>query len=325
VEKALFKKPGNPKIYRFCSNPLEFNQIKDKNYYLISSFLPFASYSLIEESDYVSFDNPIALGPSEKDSSKEEFTQYIQEIQQAIANGEFQKVVAARTKSIDLPENFCFDTFVTQLTDNYPAAYLSVYSGSLGTFVAISPELLVKTQSNKGETIALAGTCLWDEKEKLGNKENEEQAFIGKHIEETLKKAGLAYEKGELKIIKAEHLAHFSNTYTFDLPSDNFSLLDWITKLHPTPAVGGYPYLPTIPFILAHEKVKRALYAGFSGLYSTQSIELAVNLRCAHFYKNKAVLYAGAGITAQSNAEAEWIETEHKFETMLQVLKKFLV
>jgi isochorismate synthase len=45
-----------------------------------------------------------------------------------------------------------------------------------------------------------------------------------------------------------------------------------------------------------------------------------VNLRCMEIGNEKAILYAGAGITQDSNPQAEWEETERKMQTMLSVL-----
>ncbi len=39
---------------------------------------------------------------------------------------------------------------------------------------------------------------------------------------------------------------------------------------------------------------------------------------------NMANLYVGGGITAISNPQAEWEETQNKLQTMLHVLKPFL-
>ena len=50
--------------------------------------------------------------------------------------------------------------------------------------------------------------------------------------------------------------------------------------------------------------------------------EIFVNLRCAKIFQNKLNLYVGGGITAESNPEDEFHETEIKAETLLSVIKK---
>jgi isochorismate synthase len=39
-----------------------------------------------------------------------------------------------------------------------------------------------------------------------------------------------------------------------------------------------------------------------------------------HLLKEQAVLYAGAGVTADSDPEREWHETEIKLNTLLDVI-----
>nr|MBP9186254.1 chorismate-binding protein [Bacteroidia bacterium] len=44
--------------------------------------------------------------------------------------------------------------------------------------------------------------------------------------------------------------------------------------------------------------------------------ELFVNIRCCQLFTNTALLYSGAGITAGSNAQKEWQETQGKLNTI---------
>ena len=90
-------------------------------------------------------------------------------------------------------------------------------------------------------------------------------------------------------------------------------------KLHPTPAVGGLPQQKAINFIRERENFDRQFYAGFFGIETDNSARFYVNLRSMQLFKNGLVLYAGGGITAQSNPEAEWEETERKLQTLLDV------
>jgi isochorismate synthase len=90
--------------------------------------------------------------------------------------------------------------------------------------------------------------------------------------------------------------------------------------LHPTSAVCGMPKEPALQFILDNEKHSRAFYSGFLGPVNVASeTHIFVNLRCMQIYTDKAVLYAGAGITADSDPQKEWEETELKCLTLLNV------
>ena len=58
------------------------------------------------------------------------------------------------------------------------------------------------------------------------------------------------------------------------------------------------------------------------GVIDNDSTKLFVNLRCAEIIHNQAYLYLGGGFTKDSNIESEWIETENKAKTLLNVMKK---
>ena len=97
-----------------------------------------------------------------------------------------------------------------------------------------------------------------------------------------------------------------------------------LALLHPTSAVCGLPKEPALQFILENEGFDRSYYSGFLGpVNSATGTHLYVNLRCMELLEKEAILYAGAGITAESNPEKEWQETQHKMQTMRRVLSNF--
>lgn len=64
-----------------------------------------------------------------------------------------------------------------------------------------------------------------------------------------------------------------------------------------------------------------SFYAGYLGPVNIHNrICLFVNLRCMQLLGDQAVLYAGAGVTADSVPESEWEETEIKLNTLLKVI-----
>jgi isochorismate synthase EntC len=76
-----------------------------------------------------------------------------------------------------------------------------------------------------------------------------------------------------------------------------------------------------LAFILANEGYERSFYSGFLGpVHIAGESHLYVNLRCMRLATDRATLFVGAGITADSDPAAEWRETELKADTMLAVL-----
>jgi len=113
---------------------------------------------------------------------------------------------------------------------------------------------------------------------------------------------------------------HLVTNFSFQLPESNIFPL--VQILHPTPAVSGLPRENALALIDKIESHKRKFYAGVIGFLSENEIKLFVNLRCAEIQENKAFLYVGGGFTKDSDVEKEWIETERKAETLLNVMQK---
>ncbi len=98
-------------------------------------------------------------------------------------------------------------------------------------------------------------------------------------------------------------------------------VLDLVEALHPTPAVGGLPRAEALAWIAAREGGDRGWYAGPVGWFDGHGDgEFAVAIRSALLAGDRARIYAGAGVVADSNAEAELAETELKQRAMLSAL-----
>lgn len=75
-------------------------------------------------------------------------------------------------------------------------------------------------------------------------------------------------------------------------------------------------------FLKENEGYDREFYAGYLGPVNiNNNICLFVNLRCMQLTGSEAILYAGAGVTADSVPENEWDETEIKLNTLLKVIR----
>lgn len=277
------------------------------------------------------FKSTASKKPSANTSTQNDYQNLVQKSIDAIEGGKFEKIVPSRFKTVDLPESFDVIETFQKLCDLYPNAMISFVSiPGVGTWMGASPELLIQVENNQiFRTVALAGTKPFEAGTNLKNvawtqKEIEEQALVCRYIISNFKKIRLReYDEQGPKTIVAGNLMHLKTTYTIDMKETNFPQLGsvMLQLIHPTSAVCGMPLEESISFLKENEGYDREFYAGYLGPVNiNNSICLFVNLRCMQLIGDQAVMYAGAGVTADSVPESEWEETEIKLNTLLKVI-----
>src|SRR5690606_31913936 len=178
-------------------------------------------------------------------------------------------------------------------------------------------------------TVALAGTQAWrpgvdPRKVSWTQKEIEEQALVERYIISCFKSVRLReYEEQGPRTVVAGNLMHLKSEFTVDMEATAFPLIGsvMLRLLHPTSAVCGMPLNASLEFLKRNEGYDREFYAGYLGPVNiNNNIELFVNLRCMQVRGDEGILYAGAGVTADSDPEKEWLETEMKLNTLLNII-----
>ena len=261
-------------------------------------------------------------------------TEYIDQVNQCIDeinNSDLIKVVPSITKRVKLPEGQeLLETF-TSLCDTYSNTFVSLLSTpKLGTWLGASPETLIEVD-NSGifRTMSLAGTQKFTDELPLHalpwtQKEIEEQAMVSRYIINRFKEIRLReFEEVGPRTVKAGNLVHLCSTFTVDTIATDYEDLGstMLKLLHPTSAVCGMPKPQAKALLKSLEKHQRKLYSGYLGpINMKEGSHIYVNLRCMEVLKDEAILYAGAGVTAYSNPEDEWLETELKCNTLLNII-----
>ncbi len=273
----------------------------------------------IEDSSKVSsFINDVAL-PEETT-----FAAYQRGFEAAIdafEGGQFQKLVLSRVKHIAKPADFDLFDFFAKLESTYPTAFVYLLaSPECGIWLGATPEVLLEGSEGDWHTHSLAGTRVADAPEKpWGQKELQEQELVSAHIREALKHAGVKDwgEQGP-QTVEAGSVAHLRTLFNFKMNSGQDHLLK---SLHPTPAIAGLPADAAKDWIARHEAHDRSLYTGYLGSVDfPERAAFYINLRCMQVGKNHLALYLGGGLTAQSQLQDEWNETEHKALTLEKLL-----
>ena len=190
-------------------------------------------------------------------------------------------------------------------------------------WMGATPEVLICGREEHYETISLAGTLPaqedgtynWTEKEK------KEHQWVSDFIEQNLSSA-LAQDvvKSPVETLVTGPVAHLTTRFSFQYSGSPLQLAD---KLHPTPAISGYPVDSAMRLIQEHESHSRGYYTGFLGkLNGKKDTRLFVNLRCMRLDTERFEIYVGGGITDLSDPEKEWDETVEKAKTLLDVIDR---
>lgn len=262
---------------------------------------------------------------------KRNFKELVQLSIDKIRSGTFQKVVPSRKKEISLPDDFKLIEKFMDLCKLHPHAFVSLFSLSgEEIWIGASPELLIKITAGRFfHTSAVAGTQSGKNIQNLSEvawtqKEIEEQALVSRYIINSFKKIRLReFEEDGPKTVKAGELLHLRTDYKVDLEAVNFPQLGsvMLKLLHPTSAVCGMPKEPASKFLKDQEDMDREFYSGYIGPVNIRAeSSIYVNLRCAKITESKGILFAGAGVTRDSDPEKEWNETELKMNTIQEVL-----
>ncbi len=264
----------------------------------------------------------------EDNSEVENYCEHIKKAVRVIKSHHATKIVFSRKKEISLTE-FDLELLIHRILNLYPSAFRYIwYHPNTGLWCGASPEVLVQTEGISFKTMALAGTRKhiegvapdWTIKETI------EQKIVVDAISTSLQKVTSVVRISKLYNHKAASLVHLRTDINGILKKGKATLSTITSALHPTPAVCGTPQDYAKKYILENENYEREYYTGFLGPISIKNScsNFFVNLRCMKIKNNKAYLFVGGGITIDSIPIKEWEETQHKLQTMLQVLEPMI-
>ncbi len=246
-------------------------------------------------------------------STEQAYKNLVAQSVEAIQGEQFQKLVGARAEAMAMPADSL--AHFEALCAKHPNAFRYIlFTPQTGLWMGASPELLLHKSGRSIETVALAGTQKAVQ-EQWSDKEVEEQEFVVNYIQEVLAPLSDEVQVSEKETWHSGHLLHLINRYTAQLKA-NTNLETVLKALHPTPAVAGLPKQEAIAFLKSAEGFDRSFYSGFAGSVHGETADFFVNLRCLHIVDGQCYRYAGAGLTANSDPEKEWLETTEKMKVV---------
>lgn len=250
----------------------------------------------------------------------------------SIARGEFEKIVLARGIELEADRPWQPLDALNRLRERFGACFTFSYGGGAGrSFIGATPERLLQIRDGRLLTEAIAGSAPRGrnagEDARLARglldseKDLREHACVRDSILRRLQQVGISgiADPGP-RILPLANVQHLQTPIHAEV-GESVHLLDVLSELHPTPAVGGTPREAAVPRIRELEQMDRGLYAGVVGWFNhLNEGEMVVGIRSALIDGNRAKLYAGAGIVEGSDAEKERRETELKLNALLETL-----
>lgn len=248
----------------------------------------------------------------------------------AFAREEAEKVVLARQTDFRLAHAANPLGLLKALQDATPSSYHFYFQPQPGVaFIGASPERLYRRAEGRLETEALAGTrprgTTDDEDARLGqdlltnDKEQREHDHVARSIRTVLKKLCDDVSQDTVDVMQLGHCQHLLTRFRGSL-REGCGDAELLTRLHPTPAVGGVPRDIAVRRIRELERFDRGWYTGPIGWIGRDAAEFAVAIRSALVHNERVSVYTGAGIVPGSEPDEEWLELENKLTDFRSVL-----
>src|SRR5690606_21419911 len=244
-----------------------------------------------------------------------------------IRDGHLGKVVLARDLTARADAPIDARVLLRRLADRFPGCYTFSCDGLVGA----TPELLIRRTGDDIESLVLAGTTARgtdpaDDRARAARlfnspKDREEHRYAAAMVRDALAplRADLTVPD-EPELLTLPNLTHLASPVHGRLTADR-SVLDVVAALHPTPAVCGTPTDTAMDLIRELEGMDRGRYSGPVGWVDARGDgEWGIALRCAQIDGPSARLFAGCGIVADSDPDAELAEARTKFGPMQYAL-----
>ncbi|MBL8681857.1 MAG: isochorismate synthase [Myxococcales bacterium] len=268
-----------------------------------------------------------------EDLSRERWRALVEKAIQAVsgsAANSLRKLVPARRTHIEFESTIDPVACVARAGAKFRSCTRFMVEREERAFVGATPERLIRVKGREIETDALAGSLpraadsVVDalSRELLASDKNrrEHEAVVAA-IRAALATVCESMDVPSAPTVRAlPNLVHLWTPIRATLRS-TLHPLDLVGLLHPTPAVAGTPRELAVQWLVRNEPHPRGWFTGPVGWFDARGDgAFVVGLRSMLLYRNHAWLYAGAGVVAGSDPDAEYEETSAKLTAMTAAL-----
>ncbi len=249
----------------------------------------------------------------------------------SIRGGDLAKVVLARRVDVVANRPFLVGDVISRLRALYPTCMIFHVDG----FIGASPELLVRREGDRfachplAGTVARSGDRAADDALVAGLLASTKDRWEHRIVIDQLSRAlapwceTLAVPETPT-VMGLRNVSHLATLITGRLAARGGRLptaLELVDAIHPTAAVGGHPTPEALRYLQKVEGFDRGPYAGPVGWVDSRGDGTwALGLRSARLDGERASMYAGVGVVADSDPGAELAETQLKLQALLAAL-----
>lgn len=216
-----------------------------------------------------------------------------------------------------------------------PSPYMGFLKFGDFSFIASSPELLVKVQDGLVEVRPIAGT------RPRGSDEEEDEALAKDLLSDAKERAehlmlidlgrndigrvcelGTVEVKDLMVIERYSHVMHMVSSVQGRLAA-GLDCFDALKSAFPAGTVSGAPKIRAMEIIDELEPARRGAYAGVFGYFGySGNMDTGITIRTIFATKERTYVGAGAGIVADSDPTREYMETVNKARALLTAVEQ---
>jgi para-aminobenzoate synthetase component 1 len=228
-------------------------------------------------------------------------------------------------------EGSAFGFFRTLYKAN-PAPFFAYINAGDHAIVSTSPERFIKMDGPRVETRPIKGTrprCAEPQADQAMRDEllasPKDDAELSMIVDLLRNDLGRACRGGSVRVVRHKALEAYENVYHLvstvegEMDQDR-DAVDLIQAVFPGGSITGCPKIRAMEIIDELEPDRRHVYTGAIGYISFhQTLDLSIAIRTAVIHHNRMAFSVGGGVVYDSDPRAEYEETLHKGQTLINV------
>jgi para-aminobenzoate synthetase component 1 len=264
--------------------------------------------------------------PRPKDSlDRSAFMRGVEAIREWIRRGDVYQVNLSRRLSFPGVEPHHARELYARLSGSGEAPFAAYLESSSRTVLSNSPERFLRVAARRVETCPIKGTrprgSTPDEDRRLARALSGSEKDAAEHlmiVDLERNDLGRICEIGSVRVEQLAGLRSFASVHHLVSSVQGrlragVGALELLAATFPGGSITGAPKVRAMQIIAELEPVGRDVYTGAIGYFDAAGgLDLSVAIRTAVLREGELHLHVGGGIVADSDARAEWLETEAK-------------